>query len=203
VEETKQWLEDEGDVPRPITCVGVDCSEEAVQFAEEADLLDAGIHKNFEKDEDATNPEIQLIRHCNLMTSTGAIGYITDKTLSVVLSHLGKALAEQQGPYVVVTILRMFDSAPIRKTFETFGLRFEQLPGVRLRQRHFADEQEQEKTIQLLRERHIDPAGWEAEGSLYADLFAAAPHADFSCLAGALLARHAELKDEAETALEP
>lgn len=198
VEETRQWLEEEVDAPLPIKCVGVDCSEEAVQFAEEADLLDAGIPKNFEEGEKAAENEVQLIRQCNLMTSTGAIGYITDKTLDVVLSHLGKSLAEQRGPYIVVTILRMFDSAPIKRTFEKFGFRFEQVPGVRLRQRHFATQSEQDKTVRLLRDGGVNPNGWEAEGSLYADLFAAAPAADFQALADALLETRARLKDEDE-----
>lgn len=202
VEDTRQWLDGEEAEPKAMKCVGMDCSEEAVQFAEEADLLDAGISKNFEEGDKPSDKEIQLIRNCNLMTSTGAIGYVTEKTLSVVLSHLGKAQAEQQGPYVVVTILRMFDSEPIRRSFEKFGFRFEQVPGVRLRQRYFADDGEKEKTLAVLRERGVDPTGWESEGSLFADVFAAAPAADFQVLLDALLARHAELDGSSEAAVE-
>ena len=182
VQDTRQWLKTEAESSLAIQCVGMDCSEEALQFAEEAELLDAGISKNFEENEEATEAEIQLMRHCNLMTSTGAIGYITEKTLGTVLSHLGKALPEQHGPYIVVTILRMFHSAPIRNIFQHFGFQFERMPGIRLRQRQFADETEQRKTIRVLKEHDVDPTDWESEGHLYANLFAAAPEPDFPAL---------------------
>ena len=114
----------------------------------------------------------------------------------MVLSHLGKALPEQRGPYVVVTILRMFNSAPIQDIFRAFEFRFEKLQGIRLRQRQFEDDTEQDKTIKILHEHKIDSSGLEDEGNLYADLFIAAPDADFKALEDAIKNKHAELLDD-------
>jgi hypothetical protein len=202
VEDTQNWLREESDEPLPIRCVGVDCSEQAVQFAEEARLLDAGIAKNFEEGQEASEQEVRLMRHCNLMTSTGAIGYVTEKTLGAIFAHLGKALPEQRGPYMVMTILRLFDGELIKPVFQESGFHFERIPGVRLMQRRFADEAEQAKTLRALRERGVDAEGWETEGILYADLYAAAPRPDFEALWEAMTRTRNQLSTASETALE-
>jgi len=85
-----------------------------------------------------------------------------------------------------VTILRMFDPAPVADMMERFGFHFAALPGIRLRQRQFETEAEQNRTLTLLEKRGLDPEGWESEGFLYADLYAAAPAEDFPDLARCL-----------------
>jgi hypothetical protein len=88
----------------------------------------------------------------------------------------------------------MFHSAPIQKIFQRFGYRFEQIPGIRLRQREFADDTERQKTIRVLQDHAIDPTDWETEGHLYANLFVAAPESDFPALKKIILETHDRLK---------
>jgi hypothetical protein len=189
IEATRDLLE-ATESPDAVSCLGLDCSEKALRFAEDTGLLDGTIARNLEEDQSLPPDEVRMIQECNLLTSTGAIGYVGNKTLSVLLRHLGKSKRQSHGPYSVVTILRMFDSAPIAATFERFGFHFAAVPGVRLRQRQFETEEEQARTLKLLVKRGIDTDGWESEGFLYADLFAAAPAGDMDSLVNCLRETH-------------
>ena len=117
-----------------------------------------------------------------MLISTGAIGYITQRTLNVVLQHLGKDHPGDFGPLAVVTILRMFDSSPIETVFAQHGLTFAPLSGVRLPQRSFAGMNERREVLSILHDRGIDTREWEQGGKQYADLFIAAPPEQFSRL---------------------
>lgn len=187
IEKTRSWIARNG-VEDPIACVGADVSEPAVTFAARAGLIEAGIVHDLEADPRLTQDERALVADCNLLISTGTIGYVGERTVSALLSCLGTARAGAHGPCAVVTILRMFAPEMVAATFERFGYRFAPVPGVRLRQRRFDDAREQRETLRLLRERDVDPTGWEDTGYLYADLFAAAPPRDFAALMEALLA---------------
>lgn len=159
-----------------VRCVGLDSSAPAIRYAVEAGLLDGGIARSFEEDAaQPTDEEIAWFRSCNLLICTGAIGYITEKTLDIVLMHLGRDYPAEFGPFVVVTILRMFDAAPIAESFERNGFQFERVPETRLPQRRFTDDEERSGVLAALAERGIDTTGWEDQGKHYADLFIAAP----------------------------
>lgn len=162
-----------------VSYLGLDCSAPALHFGEEAGLLAGGIARNFEAGETANQTERSLIRNCNLLFSTGAIGYVGEKTLSVILEQLGKAYPENAAPLVVVTILRMFDPTPIANCFESFRMKFAKVPDARLRQRQFADSTEQDETLALLKRRGVNSDGWESDGILYSDLYVAAHPSDF------------------------
>ena len=156
--------------------VGLDSSEPAIRFAVETGLLDAGIARDFEQPGASPNEaERAWFRSCNLLISTGAIGYVTERTLEVVLPHLGKGHPSDLGPLVVLTILRMFDASPIEAAFERQGLSFAAVPGARLPQRRFQDATERRKVLSELHDRGIDTSGWEDRGKHYADLYVAAP----------------------------
>ena len=178
IEATRSWLRQQA-TPGDVRCVGTDSSEAAIHFANESGLIDGGIARNFEEDAQPSEEDVRLFRRCRLLTSTGAIGYVGRKTLSILLKHLGKDHPGQAGPYAVVTILRMFDPEPIRETFKQFGLHFDIVPGIHLRQRKFTDKGEQDQTLALLEKRGIGADGLEEEGILYADLYLAAPPADY------------------------
>jgi hypothetical protein len=181
-EATRSWL----NVTPPacdVRVVGVDSSQPAIRFAVDSGLLDGGIAQNFEEpDNQPTEEESAWFRSCNLLISTGAIGYVTEQTLEVVLRDLGRDHPTDSGPFAVVTILRMFDVAPIKEVFEAHGLSFAPVPGVRLPQRRFTDPKECQKILSLLHERGIDTREWEDGGKQYADLFVAAPSAQLPLL---------------------
>ncbi|MGH7142760.1 MAG: hypothetical protein ACREJ2_01340 [Planctomycetota bacterium] len=179
---TRLWL----NVTAPVCdvrCVGLDNSPEAIRFALDAGLLAGGIAADFEKPGNApTAEQIGWLRSCNLMMSTGAIGYVTSRTLNVVLKHLGKDHPGSAGPLVVSTILRMFDLKDIRACFESHGYVFEAVPGARLLQRRFADAREKSDMLTMLHDRGIVTRDWEDQGKMYADLYIGAPRDQFAAL---------------------
>ena len=163
-----------------VRVVGLDSSELAIRFAVDAGLLDGGLARNFEQPNAVPSDEERAwFRSCNLLISTGAIGYVTERTFEAILPHLGKDHPADFGPVAVVTILRMFDLSPIKDVFEAHGLTFGPVPGVRLPQRKFADLQECRKVLALLHDKGIDTREWEDRGKQHADLFIAAPPQQF------------------------
>jgi len=194
-EATRQWI----NITAPafdVRCVGLDTSKPAIQFAMDAGLLDGGITCNFESNETPSKEDLGWIRGCNMLMTTGAIGYVTEKTLDVVLSNLGKSHPSYFGPIAVMTILRMFDTNPIKQCFEKHGLTFCKVPDVRLPQRNFADEEERLQILSVLHDRKIDTTKWEDKGKLFADLYVAAPKDEIEVLWERMIQTAKELSTE-------
>lgn len=162
-----------------VKCIGMDQASHAIDFGERTGLLEQGIAKNLEKGEKLTSEEESWISKCNLMVSTGAIGYVGPETLSPILTLLGKATPEFVGPVIVTTVLRMFDTDRIASCFQDHDFRFEKVSTRPLAQRNFESEEEQERTMSLLKERDFETNGLESTGVLYADVYAGARDPDF------------------------
>lgn len=161
--------------PSDIRCVGLDSSKPAIQFAKDAELLDGGIARDFENPDITPNAEERSwLRSCNLLISTGAIGYVTDRTMAHVVRHAGKDHPSEFGPLTVLTILRMFDATPIRDVFERHGFIFEKVPGIMLPQRRFTDRNERKDVSKILHDKGIDTSEWEDQGRQFAELFISA-----------------------------
>jgi hypothetical protein len=164
-------------------------------------LLDGGLARDFEQPDTVPSDEERTwFRSCNLLISTGAVGYVTERTFEAILPHLGQDHPADFGPIAVVTILRMFDLAPIKDVFEAHGLAFGAVPGVRLPQRRFADLQECRKVLSLLHDKDIDTREWEDRGKQYADLFIAAPERQFPLVLEHMRRTQSEREDEPEVA---
>lgn len=196
---TRMWL----NVAPPrcdVRCLGLDCSEPAIRFAVDAGLLDGGIARDFERDDvRPSEDDIAWFRSCNLLISTGAIGYVTDRTLDIVLQHLGKDNPSDFGPFAVVTILRVFDASPIQAIFQRYGFKFGKVPGVRLPQRKFIDDKERQEILGLLHNRGLDTSKSEEGGKLYADLYVAAPPKQYSDLLDCVIEKRRECDGKAQT----
>jgi len=205
IQSTKRWL---AAVPprRDIGIVGFDSSAPAIAFGEATGLLDEGIATDLEQPGAVPTPaERECVRRSNLLVSTGAVGYVTERTFSPVLADLGKDHPGAFGQAAVLTVLRMFDISPIAGCFADAGLQFEPLSGVLLPQRAFASDQEKNEILEILSERGIDTEGAESDGILFAEVWiAGAPSVfeDFrSCMARVatqadvepLLATHCEV----------
>ena len=145
-------------------------------------MIQGALDSNFEDDVQPTDNERAWLRGCNLLVSSGAIGYVTAKTFSKILPLVGQDHAGEFGPLAVFSILRMFDTDPIQRCFEDCDWAFGRVPGGHLPQRRFADDSEREGILTLLEQRDIDPTGLEEEGVLYADLFVAAPGGHYTDL---------------------
>ncbi|GAB3847491.1 hypothetical protein [Nesterenkonia populi] len=145
---------------------GLDISQSAIDYAAGAGLLEAGWAENLE--ESAPSQSLaEGIRGTQLITCTGGISYITDKTITRVLECL-----ENPGEVrAALFALRQFDMGPIQEAFARFGVRLERQPGAHLRQRTFVNEDEQAQAVDETERRGLDPTGLEAEGWYYADVF--------------------------------
>jgi len=151
--------------------VGLDVSAPAVGFARRAGLLDHGIVADLERGPDTLSREDRdWIRGVNLIVATGAIGYVTDRTLSAVLGTMG---AQASNAIVLLTVLRVFDSDPIVQALRQHGLETAAIPRVLLPQRRFHGDGEQNRIVQVLRERGLDPEP-EKAGRHYARILVAA-----------------------------
>ena len=122
------------------------------------------------------------MRSSNLLVSTGAVGYVTERTFSHILADLGRNRIGDPGPFSVITILRMFDVAPIERCFSQVGLQLCPVPGVLLPQRAFANDSEKSEIITILRDRGVDTEGLESDGVLFAQLYVAAPPEEIDAL---------------------
>jgi hypothetical protein len=180
-----------------IRCVGLDSSEPAIRFAMMTGLLNFGIARNFENPDITPNAEeCSWLRNCNLLISTGSIGYVTDRTMNQILRHVGKDRPNEFGPLAVVTILRMFESISIRDSFEKYGFRFERVPGIMLSQRRFTDQNERKGILKILHDKNIDTSEWEDRGKLFAQLFIAAKPEHFPELLEKINETHSKRVDD-------
>ncbi len=198
---TREWLHDQDPAQiedKTVRCIGLDSSAPAIQFAVDAGILDRGLALDLENPKVQPNPQQrETLRSCNVMMSTGAIGYITDRTVGAVVGELGKEAPGDFGPVAVMTILRMFDDAPIQAAFEQNGLKFDRVPGIMLPQRDFADDAERDGVLAVLRQKGIDTSEWEDRGKHYAELYVAAPETAFPEVLERMLVTHAA-RDEDE-----
>jgi SAM-dependent methyltransferase len=153
--------------------IGLDCSAEAIAYALRVGLIEEGLVVDLETS--APNRRAcSVISKVDLIVSTGAVGYISEKTFSELL----KAFPAGQAPWIASFVLRMFDYGNIAETISQYDLVTERLDGVTFVQRRFRDAAEFEDTLRLIQARGIDPAGKEAEGTYHAELFVSRPSID-------------------------
>lgn len=153
--------------------VGLDAARNAVSYACQAGLLDSGIAEDLESNE-PSEQFAEIIDGVELVTTTGGVGYITDRTFDRIL----RALPDGNLPWVAAFVLRMYSYDEIADKLAEHGLVTEQLAGVTFHQREFASQAEQDSTVRAVRERGFDTAGLEDEGSYHATFFLSRPVAD-------------------------
>ncbi len=181
VVESQRWLDSHA-MRENVEVVGFDSSEEAIRFAAASHMIDQGIALNLEEEKSAlTAGEAHLVQGCDVLLSTGAIGYVTDKTLNPILDEFGNNARGALGPVAVMSVLELFDPAPIAEAFTEHGYRFGQLP-VRMPQRRFVDVDEREGVIETLRQRGVHADALESEHQMFASLCIAAKPKRFDVL---------------------
>jgi SAM-dependent methyltransferase len=153
--------------------IGLDSSAEAIAYALRVGLIEEGLVVDLEAN--APNKRAcSVISKVDLIVSTGVVGDITEKTFAELL----KPFALGHAPWIASFVPRIFDYAKIADTISQHDLATERLDGVTFVQRRFRDAAESEDALQLIEARGIDPAGKEAEGSYYAELFVSRPTAE-------------------------
>jgi hypothetical protein len=150
--------------------VGIDRSAPAIDYAVDAGLVDAGLSEDLEVAEPSSELAA-VVGDADLITITGGIGYITDRTFARLLS----GMAPDRLPWVAALCLRTVPFDPIAAELERHGLVTEQLDDATFPQRRFADAGEQTYALRQLADRGLDPEGREADGRYHVNVYVARP----------------------------
>lgn len=153
--------------------IGLDRAQCASSYGYWAGTLDDAIPENLEEN-DASEHAAKALSHCDLIISTGVVGYITERTFERIIA----CRAPDAQPWIASFVLRMFDYGPIAAKLADQGYVTEKLKGRTFKQRRFANAGEQSHVEQLLRERGMDPNGLESEGHYLAEFYLSRPKAD-------------------------
>jgi hypothetical protein len=149
--------------------IGLDSSAAAIGYAGAVGLHEAGVAANLETD--ALSPaDAATLAPANVLLSTGAVGYVTERTYAKVLDAVGAT------PWIISFVLRMFPYDAFAAAFAKRGLVTEKLSGSTFVQRRFRDEEEFERSLAGLKARGVDTSGFEAE------LFVSRPEADVAAM---------------------
>ena len=159
---------------RNFEIIGLDRAERAVAFAEEIGLIDDGVVENLEEH---PLPDVAMpgLADVDLMTSTGCIGYVTEKAFERLLPAVTKGA---RAPWMANFVLRLWSFESIEATLSDWGYVTEKLPARTFKQRRFVNDEEREQVLVRLRERGIDPSDKEAEGHLHAEFHLSRPTDD-------------------------
>jgi len=155
-------------LPDPPRVTGLDVAAPAVGYALRSRLLDAGFAENLEVRSPTPALRAAVAEAC-LITVTGGVGYITERTFHQLLDGLAKP------PWIAAFVLRGIDYQPIADTLATHGLVTEMLEPDTFPQRRFADETESSSTLESLERAGISAAGKEATGYYHTNLFLSRP----------------------------
>ena len=159
--------------PEDIEVIGLDLADKAIAFAEETGLLDEGLAINLET-ESLPGPAKEDLAAVDLVTSTGCVGYVTEKSFDRLLP----AITQGEQPWFANFVLRMFPFDAIEETLDDWGYVTEKLTSETFVQRRFASTEEQDQVMEQLRDQGVDPVGKESEGNLLAEFYLSRPKAD-------------------------
>ena len=154
--------------------IGLDCAESALAYGKAAGFLDQTLHVDYETRE-PTKLQRQLLSQADLIVSTGCVGYVTERTLGRVLEA-----AIERRPWMAHVVLRMFDFSKIEQALADRGYETCRTEGL-YRQRRFVSRQEQQGVLDTLIAQGTDPAGLEATGWFYAQLYLSCPRGETAC----------------------
>jgi len=153
--------------------IGLDQAENAVAFGEETGLLDEGLALNLEA-ERLPAPAREDLAPTDLVTSTGCVGYVTEKSFERLLP----AVTQGEQPWLANFVLRMFPFDGIADALGERGYVTEKLEDRTFIQRRFASPEEQAQMLEQLHGMGIDTAGKEDLGHLHAEFYLSRPAAD-------------------------
>jgi len=156
-----------------IGVVGFDVAKNATSYGEEVGLLDDSFTVNLETELLSTSAKEELAL-VDLVTSTGCVGYVTEKSFDRMLPAMGSG----QMPWFANFVCRMFPFDAIEECLDGWGYVTEKLQNRTFLQRRFASVHEQEQVIGQLRDQGVDPTGLEGEGDLLAEFYLSRPTAE-------------------------
>ena len=116
----------------------------------------------------------QAVSGVDLLTVTGGVGYITERTFGRLLDCMTDG-PEGQIPWVAVFALRWVSYKEVSEVLSGYGLITEKLSGHTFTQRRFADALEREYVLEELAKMGVDTTGKEDEGWYHADFYLSRP----------------------------
>lgn len=150
---------DEHRRPDTVPVLGQDVADRAVAYAQRVGLHWQSTSENLEE-EDPSDALAEALAQVNLITVTGGVGYISERTFDRVLKCVGSG----DGCWVAAFVLRWIEYAPIAEICATYGLETEKLAGHVFPQRRFADDAERNFALKELRRIGVEPGevyeGW-------------------------------------------
>lgn len=161
--------------PGNLQVIGLDQAENAVGFAEEVGLLDEGVAVNLETSP-LTGQTQEELAEVDLVTSTGCVGYVTEKSFDRLLP----AVTAGRPPWLANFVLRMFSFEAIEEMLAERGYVTEKLEDQTFVQRRFASAEEQAQVMEQLCEQGLDPTGKEATGHLLAEFYLSRPASEMA-----------------------
>ena len=155
---------------KDVRVIGLDVSENAVRYAEDAGILDHGLAIDLES-RDPTAAEAAILADVDIIVSTGCVGYVTSKTFQ----RIAKVARKGRTPWAANFVLRMFPFDGIARTLADQGLVTEPYEGATFVQRRFANRDEMEKAVMAVEARGLDTDGLETEGLYHSNRFVSRP----------------------------
>jgi hypothetical protein len=153
-----------------VQVVGLDVAQQAVAYAERSGLLWASSSENLELD-DPSAALARRLTEVDLITVTGGVGYITERTVDRVLRYASAG----KGCWVAAFALRWIAYHRIAAVLAQYGLVTEQLSGHTFRQRRFADDTERDYVLGQLKNVGIDTIGKETQGWYHSNFYLSRP----------------------------
>ncbi|MEU9012311.1 hypothetical protein AB0D12_21610 [Streptomyces sp. NPDC048479] len=148
--------------------IGLDAADRAVDYALAVGLLDEAYAENLE--ERPIGPHLRrAVADTGLITVTGGIGYITRRTFESLLESARSPV------WVTAFVLRTVPYQPVISSLADYGLVTETDPSQTYPQRLFSDPAEKRNAIEQVLLLGHDPAGLEADGRYYTQLYQSRP----------------------------
>ena len=157
----------------PLEVVGLDVAQNAVSYGVRSGLLDAGFAENLEENE-PTEELRQAILGADLLTITGGVGYVTERTFERLLDYITGGPGGRV-PWIAVLALRWVSYEEISEALSEYGLVTEKLEGHTFPQRRFLDAAEREYVLEELAKVGVNTVGKEETGWYHADFYLSRP----------------------------
>lgn len=149
---------------KDMAVIGLDAAGEAVRYAEEVGIIDAGLEVNLERRQPTVDEE-ETLAPVDIVISTGAIGYVGAPTFSKILD------CTSTNPWFALFSLRMFPIDEIAAMLRMRGYSVYRMLGSTFLQRRFAGKEEAREVLGRLKGLAIDPTGYEADGWYHAEFY--------------------------------
>ncbi len=164
-----QWIDQNKFVDVPCQIFGLDVAEQALMYGKSVGIYDDIFAIDLQSDP-ASEELRQVIERCDLIIEVGSMMHLLQGTLQTMLDLAGDSL-----PWIVCSPVRGNESEECWDIMEEAGLIVEAMPIPPFPHRIFADDEEKQRAIQLVRERGREVQGFETTGSYHAQLYIARP----------------------------